>query len=242
MELVIHNSKGEKTSKKVSLPDSIFNVEPNDHAIYLDVKQYLANQRQGTHKAKTRNEIHGSTRKLHRQKGTGGSRKGDIKSPVFRGGGRIFGPEVRDYSFKLNKKVKQLARVSALSHKAKNNAITVLEDFSFETPKTKNYVELLSGLDMYGNKTLHVIPSNDKNMILSARNIHSAKVTSANALNTYDIVNAKNILISESSIKAISSILSENEGAETEVKAKAKSKTVKAKAPVKKATKKSAKK
>src|ERR1051325_1480937 len=160
MELVIHNAKGEKTSKKVSLPDSIFSAEPNDHAIYLDVKQFLANQRQGTHKAKTRNEIHGSTRKLHRQKGTGGSRKGDIKSPVFRGGGRVFGPEPRDYSFKLNKKVKQLARISALSHKAKGNAIIVLEDFSFENPKTKNYVELLSGLELYGNKTLHVIPNN----------------------------------------------------------------------------------
>ncbi|HEY4800905.1 MAG TPA: 50S ribosomal protein L4, partial [Bacteroidia bacterium] len=154
MELAVHNAKGEKTKRKVTLSDSIYNSEPNDHAIYLDVKQYLANQRQGTHKAKERNEIHGSTRKLHKQKGTGGSRKGSIKNPLFRGGGRIFGPEPRDYSFKLNKKVKQLARVSALSYKAKNNAITVLEDFTFETPKTKNYVELLNGLEMNGIKTL----------------------------------------------------------------------------------------
>ena len=230
MELAIHNIKGEKTKRSVSLPDSIFNAEPNDHAIYLDVKQFLANQRQGTHKAKTRNEIHGSTRKLHKQKGTGGSRKGDIKSPIFRGGGRIFGPEPRDYSFKLNKKVKQLARISALSHKAKGNAITVLEDFNFETPKTKNYVELLTGLEMNGNKTLLVIPNVDKNITLSARNIHGAKVTTANSLNTYDIVNSKNLLLSEGSLKVIENILSENAGAETEVKAKTK---VKAKAVAK---------
>jgi len=137
MELTILNNKGTKTKRTASLNDAIYGIEPNEHAIYLDVKQFLANQRQGTHKAKQRNEIHGSTRKLHRQKGTGGSRKGDIKSPIFRGGGRIFGPQPRDYSFKLNKKVKQLARISALSDKAKNNAITVLEDFKFETPKTK---------------------------------------------------------------------------------------------------------
>ena len=231
MELAIHNIKGEKTKRSVSLPDSIFNAEPNDHAIYLDVKQFLANQRQGTHKAKTRNEIHGSTRKLHKQKGTGGSRKGDIKSPIFRGGGRIFGPEPRDYSFKLNKKVKQLARISALSHKAKGNAITVLEDFNFETPKTKNYVELLTGLEMNGNKTLLVIPNVDKNITLSARNIHGAKVTTANSLNTYDIVNSKNLLLSEGSLKVIETILSENAGAEAKVEVKAKAKAkVKAKA------------
>lgn len=209
MKLEVYNSKGEKTSRSITLPASVFGAEPNDHAIYLDVKQFLANQRQGTHKAKQRNEIHGSTRKLHRQKGTGGSRKGSIKNPLFHGGGRIFGPQPRDYSFKLNKKVKQLARISALAYKAKANAITVLEDFSFDAPKTKNYVELLSGLNMYGNKTLHVIPNNDKNVILSARNIREAKITSANALNTYDIVNAKNLLISESSLKTIESILSE---------------------------------
>ena len=220
MELAVHNSKGNKTKRTVTLNDSIFNVEPNDHAIYLDVKQFLANQRQGTHKAKTRSEIHGSTRKLHKQKGTGGSRKGDIKSPMFRGGGRIFGPEPRDYTFKLNKKVKQLARISALSHKAKGNAITVLEDFNFETPKTKNYVEMLSGLEMNGMKTLLVVPNNDKNITLSARNLKGSKVTTANSLNTYDIINAKNLLISEGSLKAIETILLDNAAAEEKPKAK----------------------
>lgn len=210
MELEIYNSKGEKTSRTVTLSDAIFNAKPNDHAIYLDVKQFLANQRQGTHKAKQRNEIHGSTRKLHRQKGTGGSRKGSIKNPLFRGGGRVFGPQPRDYSFKLNKKVKQFARISALSYKAKANAITVLEDFSFDSPKTKNYVQLLSGLGMYGNKTLHIIPNNDRNIILSARNIQEAKITLANAVNTYDIMNAKNLLISEKAIKVIEEILSKD--------------------------------
>ncbi|MBI3501039.1 MAG: 50S ribosomal protein L4 [Bacteroidetes bacterium] len=234
MKLEVYNSKGEKTSRSVTLPASIFGAEPNEHAIYLDVKQFLANQRQGTHKAKQRNEIHGSTRKLHRQKGTGGSRKGDIKSPLFHGGGRIFGPQVRDYSFKLNKKVKQLARISALSHKAKAKAITVLEDFSFENPKTKNYVELLSNLEMYGNKTLHIIPNSDKNVILSARNLREAKVTSANSLNTYDIVNAKNILISESSLKTIENILSDG----SEETAAPKKEKAPAKAKVKTTTKK----
>jgi len=211
MEIAIHTIKGTKTDRTVSLNDSIFNIEPNDHAIYLDVKQYLANQRQGTHKAKTRNEIHGSTRKLVRQKGTGGARKGDIKSPIFRGGGRIFGPEPRDYHFKLNKKVKQLARMSALSHKAKSNSITVLEDFKFETPKTKNYTELLSNLEMNGRKTLLVMGNDDKNINLSARNIQSAKITSANSLNTYDIIHANMLLLSESSLKTIENILLDNE-------------------------------
>lgn len=229
MDIAVHNIKGNKSKRTVSLNDSIFNIEPNDHAIYLDVKQYLANQRQGTHKAKTRNEIHGSTRKLHKQKGTGGSRKGDIKSPIFRGGGRIFGPEPRDYHFKLNKKVKQLARISALSQKAKSNSITVLEDFNFENPKTKNYAELLGNLEMNGKKTLLVIHNDDKNITLSARNIQSAKVTSANSLNTYDIMNANNLLLSESSIKAIENILSENGKAEMEIKTK-----IKAKSPVRK--------
>lgn len=215
MELEVYNSKGEKTSRTVTLPDAIFNAKPNDHAIYLDVKQFLANQRQGTHKAKQRNEIHGSTRKLHRQKGTGGSRKGSIKNPLFRGGGRIFGPQPRDYSFKLNKKVKRLARISALSYKAKVNAITVLEDFSFDSPKTKNYVQLLSGLGVHGNKTLHIIPKNDRNVILSARNIQKARITSADTLNTYDIINATNLLISEKSLKMIEKILSENNSKQT---------------------------
>jgi len=229
MEIAVHNVKGNKTKRTVSLDDSIFNVEPNDHAIYLDVKQYLANQRQGTHKSKERNEIHGSTRKLHKQKGTGGARKGSIKNPLFRGGGRIFGPQVRDYSFKLNKKLKKVARISALSQKAKNNFITVLEDFNFENPKTKNYVELLSGLEMNGKKTLLVIHNDDKNIALSARNLKGAKVSSVNSLNTYDIMNANNLLLSESSIKRIETILSENANAEVEVKAKAKSKVKKSK-------------
>ena len=233
MELTVVNIKGDKTKRTVSLHDSVFGIEPNDHAIYLDVKQFLANQRQGTHKAKTRNEIHGSTRKLHRQKGTGGSRKGDIKSPVFRGGGRVFGPEPRDYSFKLNKKVKQLARISALSHKAKNNSITVLEDFKFETPKTKNYVELLNNLEMSGKKTLLVIGADDKNINLSARNIQSAKVTSANSLSTYDIMNANMLLLSEGSLKTIETILLDTESA-----SEAKPKKTKAKAKPAKATKK----
>ena len=207
MEIAVHNIKGNKTKRTVSLDDSIFNVEPNDHAIYLDVKQYLANQRQGSHKSKERNEIHGSTHKLHKQKGTGGARKGSIKNPLFRGGGRIFGPEPRDYSFKLNKKLKKVARISALSQKAKNNSITVLEDFNFENPKTKNYVELLVNLEMNGKKTLLVTHAHDKNIVLSARNLKKAKVISVNSLNTYDIMNANNLLLLESSVQAIQNIL-----------------------------------
>ncbi|MEK6615604.1 MAG: 50S ribosomal protein L4 [Bacteroidota bacterium] len=214
MEIAIHTIKGNKTERTITLDDSIFSVEPNNHAIYLDVKQYMANRRQGTHKSKERNEVHGSTRKLHKQKGTGGARKGSIKNPLFRGGGRIFGPQVRDYSFKLNKKVKQLARISALSQKAKSNSITVLEDFNFENPKTKNYVELLGNLEMNGKKTLLVIHNNDKNIALSARNLKGARVTSVNSLNTYHIMNANHLLLSESSIKGIENILSENAHAE----------------------------
>lgn len=207
MEIAVHTLKGKKTKRMASLNDSIFNVEPNDHAIYLDVKQYLANQRQGTHKSKQRNEISGSTRKLHKQKGTGGARKGSIKNPLFRGGGRVFGPEPRDYWFKVNKKTKIVARISALSQKAKNNSITILEDFVFEGPKTKHYAELISNLELDGKKTLLVIHNDNKNVILSARNIKSAKVTSVNSLNTYDIMNASNLLLSESSIKALETIL-----------------------------------
>ena len=210
MELTVYNSKGNKTKRTVALDDSIFNAEPNDHAIYLDVKLHMANQRQGTHKSKQRNEIHGSTKKLHKQKGTGGSRKGSIKSPLFRGGGRIFGPEPRDYSFKVNKKTKKVARISALSQKAKSNSITVLEDFNFENPKTKNYVELLGNLELNGKKTLFVTDSDNKNIMLSARNLKGAKVTSVNSLNTYDIMNANNLLLSESSVKAIETILNTN--------------------------------
>ncbi|TAL58176.1 MAG: 50S ribosomal protein L4 [Bacteroidetes bacterium] len=210
MELTVHNIKGDKTERKVSLNDSIFNAESNDHAIYLDVKLHMANQRQGTHKAKQRNEIHGSTKKLHKQKGTGGSRKGSIKSPVFRGGGRVFGPQPRDYGFKVNKKTKVIARISALSQKAKNNSIMVLEDFVFETPKTKNYSEMLDKLEMNGKKTLLVIHNDDKNVVLAARNLKGSKVSSVNSLNTYDIMNANNLLLSESSIKAIETLLSTN--------------------------------
>lgn len=202
MEAVVLNTEGKETKKKVELTDSIYGVDPNDHAIYLDVKQYLANQRQGTHKSKQRNEISGSTRKLHKQKGTGGSRKGSIKNPLFRGGGRIFGPQPRDYSFKLNKKVKRLARISALSHKAKDNQIMIVEDFAIETPKTKRFLEILSNLKANGT-TLLVVPQADKNVVLSARNISSTKVTTATELNTYDIMNARYVILAESSVKKI---------------------------------------
>jgi large subunit ribosomal protein L4 len=209
MELVIHNIKGEKTERTISLHDSVFNAKPNEHAIYLDVKQYLANQRQGTHKTKQRNEVHGSTRKLYRQKGTGNARRGSIKSPLLRHGGRVFGPQPRDYSFKLNKKLKRLARISALSQKAQSNSITVLEDFTFDTPKTKNYVELLNNLGMNGKKTLLIMHINDKNTMLAARNLKQAKVANVNSLNTYHIMNANHLLLQESSVKAIENILLE---------------------------------
>lgn len=215
MELTVYTIKGNKTKRTISLNDSIFNAEPNDHAIYLDVKQYLAHQRQGSHKSKERNEIHGSTRKLHKQKGTGGARKGSIKNPLFRGGGRIFGPQPRDYAFKLNKKAKRVARISALSQKAKNNSITILEDFKFENPKTKNYAELLGNLEMTGKKTLLVLPADDKNIFLSARNLKSTKVASANSLNTYDIMNASNLILSEGSLKVIETILSNTNTSES---------------------------
>jgi large subunit ribosomal protein L4 len=208
MELSIYNISGKKTSKKVELNDSIFAVEPNDHAIYLDVKQYLANQRQGTHKTKERAEIARTTKKAFRQKGTGGARRGSMKSPLVRGGGRVFGPRPRDYSFKLNKKLKRLARASALTYKAKDNNISVLEDFKFEAPKTKNYAELLKNLNITGKKTLLVLPKPDKNIYLSSRNLGKAKVITASELNTYDVLNAGNILLSESSVKEIENILS----------------------------------
>lgn len=203
MELSILNKEGKETGKKVKLSKDIFGIEPNDHAIYLDVKQYLANQRQGTHKAKEKSEVSGSTRKLHRQKGTGGSRKGSIKSPLFRGGARVFGPRVRDYSQKLNKKVKELARKSALSYKAKDNNIIVLEDFNIDTPKTKKFQEILKNLKIDGKKNLLVIAKPDKNIYLSSRNIEKSKVTTASQLNTYEIMNTGNLLISVSSVKEI---------------------------------------
>jgi large subunit ribosomal protein L4 len=207
MQVEVLNISGKKTAKKVDLVDSIFAAEPNDHCIYLDVKQYLANQRQGTHKSKERAEISRTTKKLKRQKGTGGARAGSMKSPLFIGGGRVFGPRPRDYSFKLNKKVKSLARVSALTYKAKDNAITVLEDFNFEAPKTKSFMDLMKNLNMADKKTLLVLGDTNKNVYLSSRNIQGAKVVKASDLNTYDILNAENLILAESSVKVIETIL-----------------------------------
>lgn len=207
MQVEVLNISGKKTAKKVDLTDVIFGAEPSDHSIYLDVKHYLAAQRQGTHKAKERAEVSRTTKKLKRQKGTGGARAGSMKSPVFVGGGRAFGPRPRDYSFKLNKKVKQLARVSALTYKAKENAITVLEDFTFEAPKTSNYVDLIKNLNLSDKKTLLVLGDSNKNVYLSSRNLEGAKVVTASELNTYDIVNAHSLILSESSIKVLESLL-----------------------------------
>jgi len=207
MELAVYNIDGNKTTKTVELNDSIFGIEPNDHAIYLDVKQYLANKRQGTHATKQRNEIKGSTRKLRRQKGTGAARIGDIKSPLLRGGGRAFGKKPKDYSFKLNKKVKRLARKSALAYKAKDNSVMILEDFSFEAPKTKKYLEILERFNMLDKKSLLVIPAADRNLILSSRNISKARIALASDINTYEILNAQHLVFVESSIKEVENIL-----------------------------------
>jgi len=207
MQVEVLNISGKKTAKKVDLIDSIFGVEPNDHCIYLDVKSILANQRQGTHKSKERAEIARTTKKLKRQKGTGGARAGSMKSPVFVGGGRAFGPRPRDYSFKLNKKVKNLARTSALTYKAKENAITVLEDFNFEAPKTKNFVDLIKNLNLDSKKTLFIIGAKNDNVYLSSRNLPGSKVITANDINTYDILHADNVIIAESSVKVIETIL-----------------------------------
>ncbi len=206
MELNVVNIKGEDTGRKVELPDSVFAIEPNDHAIYLDVKQYLANNRQGTHKAKERNEVAGSTRKIKKQKGTGTARAGSIKSPVFRGGGRIFGPRPRNYSFKLNKKLKQLARLSALSYKARNNAIIVVEDFNFEAPKTKEFVALRKNLKVDGNRSLLVMNEVDRNVYLASRNIQRSEVAAASGLNTYSIMKAQSLVLTESAIGQIGNI------------------------------------
>ena len=207
MEVAVLKSSGEKTSKKVNLSDAIFGIEPNDHAIYLDVKSYLANQRQGTHKSKQRNEISGSSKKLKKQKGTGGARAGNIKNPQFKGGGRIFGPQPRDYSFKLNKKVKDLARKSALTYKAKDNSIAILEDFSFDAPKTKNYLAMLKALSAGDQKTLLVLPEANKNVVLSGRNVQHAKITTAEQINTYDVMNADRVIFVESSISKVENLL-----------------------------------
>jgi large subunit ribosomal protein L4 len=207
MEVAVLKSSGEQTSKKVSLSDAIFGIEPNDHAIYLDVKSYLANQRQGTHKSKQRNEISGSSKKLKKQKGTGGARAGNIKNPQFKGGGRVFGPQPRDYSFKLNKKVKDLARKSALTYKAKDNSIAILEDFSFDAPKTKSYLALLKALSATDKKTLLVLSEVSKNVVLSGRNIQHAKITTAEQINTYDVMNADRVIFVESSISKVENLL-----------------------------------
>ncbi|WP_268123466.1 50S ribosomal protein L4 [Roseivirga pacifica] len=207
MEIAVLKNSGEDTGRKVNLSDEIFGIEPNDHAIYLDVKQFLANQRQGTHKSKERAEIAGSTKKIKRQKGTGTARAGSIKSPVFRGGGRVFGPQPRNYSFKLNKKLKQLARKSALAYKAIDQNVLVLEDFNFEAPKTKDFINVLNNISVNGKKTLVVLGDNNKNVILSGRNIQNAKVTTADSLNTYDVLNAESLVLSESSIEKIENLL-----------------------------------
>ncbi len=207
MQVEVLNISGKKTAKKVDLADVIFGVEPSDHSIYLDVKHYLAAQRQGTHKSKERAEISRTTKKLKKQKGTGGARAGSMKSPLFIGGGRAFGPRPRDYSFKLNKKTKVVARASALTYKAKENAITVLEDFTFEAPKTSSYVDLMKNLNLSDKKTLLVLGESNNNVYLSSRNLEGAKVVKASDLNTYDIVNAETLILLESSVKVLESLL-----------------------------------
>ena len=207
MDVAVVKYSGEDTGRKVSLASDIFGIEPNDHAIYLDVKNILANKRQGTAKSKQRAEIKGSSKKLKKQKGTGGARAGNIKNPLYRGGGRVFGPQPRDYSFKLNKKVKDLARKSALAYKAKGNAISVLEDFDFEAPKTKQYLSMLGALSMADKKTLLVLGENKKNIVLSGRNIKNSKVVTASQLNTYDLMNADRLILLESGMEMIGNIL-----------------------------------
>ncbi|HUH17799.1 50S ribosomal protein L4 [Albibacterium sp.] len=207
MEVKVLNISGKETGAKVQLPEAIFGVEPNDHAIYLDVKQYLANQRQGTHKSKQRNEIAGSTRKLHKQKGTGGARAGSIKSPLFNGGGRIFGPQPRDYSFKLNKKLKVVARKSALSYKAKDSNILILDEVAFDSVKTKNYAKMIADLNVSNEKTLMVLPAINNNVYLSSRNLKKVKVITAAELNTYDVLNAGKLLLTLDSVKILEEAL-----------------------------------
>ncbi len=207
MEVSVLNIKGQETGRKVVLDDAIYGVEPNDHAIYLDVKLFLANQRQGTAKSKERSEISGSTRKLGRQKGGGGARRGDINSPVLVGGARVFGPKPRDYGFKLNKKVRQLARKSALAYKAQENAIVVVENFTFEAPKTKNFIEVIKNLKVDGKKALFVLPGTDKAVYLSARNIERVKVMAASALNTYKVLDADVLVLTEGALDIVAANL-----------------------------------
>lgn len=206
MELIVYSTSGTDTGKKVQVADSIVNAEPNDHAIYLDVKQYMANQRQGTHKSKERSEMSGSTKKLGKQKGGGGARRGDINSPLLHGGARVFGPRPRDYSFKLNKKVKRLARLSALAYKFKENNVTVVEDFSFDAPKTKKIVEILKNLNLSEKKSLLVLAEPNNFVFLSSRNLPRIRVANVSNLNTYEILNAKNIVFVESSAKKLDEI------------------------------------
>ena len=206
MELAVLNIEGKDTGRKAQLNDEVFAIEANEHAVYLDVKQFLANQRQGTHKSKERSEVSGSTRKLHKQKGGGGSRIGDINSPVLVGGGRVFGPRPRDYRFKLNKKLKALARKSALTFKAQDNQILVVEDFNFEAPKTKNFVNFTKNLQLDGKKVLLVLADQNKNVILSARNIPEVQVVSATELNTYTILNNKAVILTENSLDMINKL------------------------------------
>ena len=207
MDIAVVKHSGENTGRKVNLSEEVFGIEPNDHAIYLDVKSILANQRQGTHKSKQRNEVSGSSRKIKKQKGTGGARAGNIKNPQFKGGGRIFGPTPRDYSFKLNKKVKDLARKSALTYKAKDNSISILEDFNFEAPNTKQYLAMLKLLALNDKKTLFILPSVNKNVVLSGRNVQNTKIIAASQINTYDVMNAEQLVLVEGSIDTINNIL-----------------------------------
>lgn len=207
MDINVLDIKGQETGRKVTLSESVFGIEPNDHVIYLDVKQYMADQRQGTHKSKERSEVSGSTRKLGRQKGGGGARRGDINSPVLVGGGRVFGPKPRDYRFKLNKKVKNLARKSALSYKAQEQAILVVEDFNFEAPKTKDFVNIAKNLKVDGKKLLLLLPEANKNVFLSARNLQKAHVMVAKDVNTYKILDADVLIVTVNSLKAVEGIL-----------------------------------
>jgi len=207
MEVNVVNVSGKETGAKVQLSESVFGIEPNDHAIYLDVKQFLANQRQGTHKSKQRNEIAGSTRKLYKQKGTGGARAGSVKSPLFNGGGRVFGPQPRDYSFKLNKKLKSLARRSALTYKAQDNNIVIVEDFSFDAVKTKSYVQFVADLNVTDVKTLLVLGAANNNVYLSSRNLKKTKVITADQLNTYDVLNAGKLLLTAGALKTLEEAL-----------------------------------
>ena len=207
MKLDVLNINGTSTGRSIELPEEVFGIKPNEHCVYLAVKLYLANQRQGTHKSKQRNEISGSSKKLKKQKGTGGARAGNIKNPQFKGGGRVFGPQPRDYSFKLNKKVKDLVRKSALTYKAKDNSIAVLEDFTFDSPKTKQFVGLLKSLSLGDKKTLFVLPEGNKNVVLAGRNVENSKITTADQINTYDLMNADTLVFVESAISKIENLL-----------------------------------